>query len=68
VYFLKQTVGNACGTIGILHAIGNATSEINLGKSDNLLISFCASFSRHMIEYFKFFMQLRDHSLIDFTK
>ncbi|XP_008798792.2 ubiquitin carboxyl-terminal hydrolase 3-like isoform X2 [Phoenix dactylifera] len=30
VYFLKQTVGNACGTIGILHAVGNATSEINL--------------------------------------
>ncbi|KAG1362127.1 ubiquitin carboxyl-terminal hydrolase 3 [Cocos nucifera] len=30
VYFLKQTVGNACGTIGILHAIGNATSEIKL--------------------------------------
>jgi ubiquitin carboxyl-terminal hydrolase L3 len=50
VYFLKQTVGNACGTIGILHAIGNATSEIKLGKSDKLLISFYASFSRHMIE------------------
>lgn len=33
VYFLKQTVGNACGTIGILHAIGNATSKINIGKS-----------------------------------
>jgi len=33
VYFLKQTVGNACGTIGLLHAIGNATSEIKLGKS-----------------------------------
>ncbi|XP_008786278.2 ubiquitin carboxyl-terminal hydrolase 3-like isoform X2 [Phoenix dactylifera] len=30
VYFLNQTVGNACGTIGILHAIGNATSEIKL--------------------------------------
>lgn len=33
VYFLKQTVGNACGTIGILHAIGNATKEIKLSKS-----------------------------------
>jgi len=32
VYFLKQTVGNACGTIGILHAIGNATSEIKLAE------------------------------------
>lgn len=30
VYFLKQTVGNACGTIGLLHAVGNATSKIKL--------------------------------------
>nr|AFK48497.1 unknown [Medicago truncatula] len=28
VYFMKQTVGNACGTIGLLHALGNLTSEI----------------------------------------
>ncbi|CAD5197091.1 unnamed protein product [Musa acuminata subsp. malaccensis] len=28
VYFLKQTVGNACGTIGVLHALGNASSHI----------------------------------------
>lgn len=27
VYFMKQTVDNACGTIGILHAIGNAVME-----------------------------------------
>lgn len=30
VYFMKQTVGNACGTIGLLHAVGNVTSEIKL--------------------------------------
>ncbi|ETV80340.1 hypothetical protein, variant 1 [Aphanomyces astaci] len=24
VYYMKQTVGNACGTVGILHALGNA--------------------------------------------
>ncbi|KAL1359760.1 hypothetical protein AAHE18_04G130400 [Arachis hypogaea] len=28
--FEKQTVGNACGTIGLLHALGNITSEIKL--------------------------------------
>ncbi|PPD76829.1 hypothetical protein GOBAR_DD26263 [Gossypium barbadense] len=30
VYFMKQTVGNACGTIGLLHGVGNVTSEIKL--------------------------------------
>ncbi|PWZ26990.1 Ubiquitin carboxyl-terminal hydrolase 3 [Zea mays] len=30
VYFTKQTVGNACGTVGVIHAIGNATSQIKL--------------------------------------
>eukprot|EP00262_Sarcandra_glabra_P009764 TRINITY_DN24331_c0_g1_i1.p1 TRINITY_DN24331_c0_g1~~TRINITY_DN24331_c0_g1_i1.p1 ORF type:complete len:246 (+),score=66.49 TRINITY_DN24331_c0_g1_i1:221-958(+) len=30
VYFLKQTVGNACGTIGLLHAMGNVSSEVKL--------------------------------------
>ncbi|XP_027334751.1 ubiquitin carboxyl-terminal hydrolase 3-like isoform X2 [Abrus precatorius] len=30
VYYMKQTVGNACGTIGLLHALGNITSEVKL--------------------------------------
>lgn len=32
MYFMKQTVGNACGTIGLLHALGNITSEVKFGK------------------------------------
>ncbi|KAJ4955453.1 hypothetical protein NE237_012236 [Protea cynaroides] len=36
VYFLKQTVGNACGTIGLLHAIGNVSSEIKLCEDSYL--------------------------------
>ncbi|ONK63538.1 uncharacterized protein A4U43_C07F16260 [Asparagus officinalis] len=36
VYFLKQTVANACGTVGVLHAIGNATSEIKLSEGSFL--------------------------------
>ncbi|KAI4315215.1 hypothetical protein L6164_028048 [Bauhinia variegata] len=32
VYFMKQTVGNACGTVGLLHALGNLTNEIKLGS------------------------------------
>lgn len=42
VYFTKQTVGNACGTIGILHAIGNALSEIKL-REDSYLDRFYKS-------------------------
>ncbi|GAA0147857.1 cysteine protease [Lithospermum erythrorhizon] len=36
VYFMKQTVGNACGTVGLLHAIGNITSQINLADGSFL--------------------------------
>ncbi|XWS49685.1 hypothetical protein CRYUN_Cryun12cG0024300 [Craigia yunnanensis] len=36
VYFLKQTVGNACGTIGLLHSVGNITSEIKLQEGSFL--------------------------------
>ncbi|KAL6903799.1 hypothetical protein ACP4OV_004612 [Aristida adscensionis] len=32
VYFTKQTIGNACGTVGIIHALGNAASKIKLGE------------------------------------
>jgi len=39
VYFTKQTVGNACGTVGLLHAIGNVTSQIEL-REDSFLDRF----------------------------
>lgn len=26
VYYMKQTIGNACGTVGLLHAVGNISS------------------------------------------
>ncbi|PVH35673.1 hypothetical protein PAHAL_7G241100 [Panicum hallii] len=32
VYFTRQTIGNACGTVGIIHALGNAASKIKLGE------------------------------------
>ncbi|GER34763.1 ubiquitin carboxyl-terminal hydrolase isozyme L3 [Striga asiatica] len=40
VYFMKQTVGNACGTIGLLHAVGNITSRIKLVEGSYLDIFF----------------------------
>jgi len=30
VYFMKQFVGNACGTVALLHAVANCTDRINL--------------------------------------
>lgn len=42
VYFMKQTVGNACGTIGLLHAVGNVTSEIKF-LEDSFLDRFFKS-------------------------
>jgi ubiquitin carboxyl-terminal hydrolase L3 len=36
VYFMQQTVGNACGTVGLLHAVGNVTSEIKLTEGSFL--------------------------------
>ena len=31
VYFMRQTVGNACGTIGLLHAVLNNRELIQMG-------------------------------------
>lgn len=42
VYFMRQTVGNACGTVGLLHAVGNVTSEIQL-LEDSYLDKFFKS-------------------------
>lgn len=36
VYYMKQTVGNACGTIGLLHAIGNARDHVAFEKGSFL--------------------------------
>lgn len=31
VYYMKQTIGNACGTIAMLHAFGNNAGTVKLG-------------------------------------
>ncbi|XP_044968407.1 ubiquitin carboxyl-terminal hydrolase 3-like [Hordeum vulgare subsp. vulgare] len=42
VYFIKQveSLGNACGTIALLHAVGNAHSEISLLENSGLDLFF----------------------------
>ena len=32
VYFMKQTIGNACGTVAIIHSIANNTDVLEFGK------------------------------------
>lgn len=32
VYFIKQTIGNACGTIGLIHAVANNQAHLEFGK------------------------------------
>ncbi|KAG8472607.1 hypothetical protein CXB51_034413 [Gossypium anomalum] len=44
VYFMKQTVGNACGTIGLLHSVGNITLEIKLHKLGLMFTIYNAHF------------------------
>lgn len=35
VIWYKQTIGNACGLIGLLHAVSNGDSRSQIGKSAN---------------------------------
>ncbi|XP_063282002.1 ubiquitin carboxyl-terminal hydrolase isozyme L3 [Pelobates fuscus] len=39
VYFMKQTISNACGTIGLLHAVGNNREKLCF-ESDSALKKF----------------------------
>lgn len=32
VYFMKQTIGNACGTIGLIHAVANNLAQLEFGE------------------------------------
>lgn len=32
VYFIKQTIGNACGTIGLIHAVANNQARLEFGE------------------------------------
>lgn len=32
LFYMKQTIGNACGTIAVLHSIGNNTEQLGVGE------------------------------------
>ena len=33
IFYMKQTISNACGTIGVLHAIGNNQQRANISMN-----------------------------------
>jgi len=39
LFFVKQTISNACGTIGLIHAVCNNAEKFNLGNNFFLLFS-----------------------------
>ncbi|NP_001090126.1 ubiquitin C-terminal hydrolase L1 S homeolog [Xenopus laevis] len=36
VYFLKQTIGNSCGTVGLIHAVANNKDKFNFAENSVL--------------------------------
>ncbi|KAL6844148.1 hypothetical protein ACP4OV_025821 [Aristida adscensionis] len=52
VYFIQQieSLGNACGTIGLLHAVGNVSSQISLVENSYLDIFFKSTASMDAYE------------------
>jgi ubiquitin carboxyl-terminal hydrolase L3 len=40
VWFMKQRIGNACGTIGLLHALQNIPEAIRIFAQDSWLLNF----------------------------
>ncbi|CAM6023870.1 unnamed protein product [Sphagnum balticum] len=50
LYFLNQTVGNACGTIGLLHSIGNNLSQLELAEGSYLQQFFKSTASMSPLE------------------
>lgn len=52
-----ESLGNACGTVALLHAIGNASSEVNLGNQKQLYMQH-TEFCKMMIVIFIIFVIL----------
>lgn len=61
VYFIKQTIGNACGTIGIIHAVANNLKHLEF-NSDSALKTFIEKTSKMNAEERAAFLE-KDESI-----
>lgn len=61
VYFIKQTIGNACGTIGIIHAVANNLKHLEF-NSDSALKKFIEKTSKMNAEERAAFLE-KDESI-----
>lgn len=61
VYFIKQTIGNACGTIGIIHAVANNLKHLEF-NSDSALKKFIEKTSKMSAEERAAFLE-KDESI-----
>lgn len=46
VYFMRQTIGNACGTIGLIHAVANNLAHLEFGELSLLQDSKSSTWTR----------------------
>ncbi|KAL7881778.1 hypothetical protein AOLI_G00086260 [Acnodon oligacanthus] len=61
VYFMKQTIGNACGTIGLIHAVANNQRHLEF-EPDSPLKAFIAQSSKLSAEEKATFLE-KDESI-----
>jgi Ubiquitin carboxyl-terminal hydrolase, family 1 len=45
LFYMKQTIGNACGTIAMLHCIANARQQLAIGAA--FAVSACTTSHEH---------------------
>lgn len=51
VYYMKQTIGNACGTVGLLHSVGNVRSLVAVQPESYLDTLFQATGQREEVNW-----------------
>lgn len=49
VYFIKQSIGNACGTIGLIHVVANNQKRLEFGENSIYFLKF-----QFMYNFFNF--------------